>query len=34
MTKIKTALVDLHCPRGHTNLINFYVKTLKKKQNY
>ena len=30
MTKIKTALVDLHCPRGHANLINFYVKNFKK----
>ena len=30
MTRIKTALIDLHCPRGHTNLINFYIKNFKK----
>jgi len=30
MKKIKTAIVDLNCPIGHVNLINFYVKNLKK----
>lgn len=30
MTKIKTALIDLHCPRGHANLINFYIKNFRK----
>ena len=28
MKKIKTAIVDLHCPVGHINLINFYIKSL------
>ena len=30
MTKIKTALIDLHCTRGHANLINFYIKNFRK----
>lgn len=30
MKKIKTAIVDLHCPIGHINIINFYIKSLKK----
>jgi hypothetical protein len=32
MTKV--ALVDLHCPAGHLNLINFYADKLKKEFDY
>jgi len=30
----KSAIVDLQCPLGHINLINFYIKNFRKDFDY